>query len=296
MTNIRIGTFIADLRKEQSLTQEQLAERLGVSNRSISRWENGNTLPDYSLMQALAIVLGISLSELLAGQRLPEDDKTEACVQLALELSKRERDTLRRTLNRCFGFGLTSILCGILFCSFTETPQVFFLLCCGLGIAFIITGLRINNRKAAAIDGSLLTAEDSCLRMTTASEMLLFSMKRQQGHKRQHRKAFEALSAALAAQEYARFSMIADSCTIDGQPGPWHIAISITNKRILFCAEVMRGAFLPVYPVESYACLCFDSAKLCGRKLVLHLQNTVIQLEGHGFDAVWDGLQAFICP
>ena len=65
---------------------------------------------------------------------------------------------------------------------------------------------------------------------------------------------------------------------------------------ILFCAEVMRGAFLPVYPVESYACLCFDSAKLCGRKLVLHLQNTVIQLEGHGFDAVWDGLQAFICP
>ena len=72
MTNIRIGTFIADLRKEQGLTQEQLAERLGVSNRSISRWENGNTLPDYSLMQALAIVLGISLSELLAGQRLDE--------------------------------------------------------------------------------------------------------------------------------------------------------------------------------------------------------------------------------
>ena len=53
MTNIRIGTFIADLRKEQGLTQKQLAERLGVSNRSISRWENGNTLPDYSLMQAL---------------------------------------------------------------------------------------------------------------------------------------------------------------------------------------------------------------------------------------------------
>ena len=80
MTNTKIGAFIAALRKAQAVTQEQLAEKLGVSNRSVSRWENGNTLPDFSLMQTLAVVLNVSLAELLAGQRLPEDSKAVVLI------------------------------------------------------------------------------------------------------------------------------------------------------------------------------------------------------------------------
>lgn len=296
MTNLTIGAFIAALRKELGLTQEQLAEQLGVSNRSVSRWENGNTLPDFSLMQSLAAVFNISLSELLAGQRLPDDHKTEACVRLALELSQREKYALRKALNRCFGFGLVLILCGMLFRSFTKAPQFFFLLCCGLGTALIIAGFRINNRNTAAVTDSILIAEETRLRMTTAVEMLHFTMKHQTGHKKQHRKSFEALSAVLEAREYARFSLIADSCTINGQPGPWHIAIAVTNRRILLCGETMRGALLPVYPVESYDRDDFDSAVLHGSKLVLRFKNHEIQLQGHGYDAVFPDLQALICP
>ena len=60
MTNERIGSFIAAMRKERNMTQEQLAEKLGVSNRSVSRWENGKTLPDLLPMaEKLKKVLGV---------------------------------------------------------------------------------------------------------------------------------------------------------------------------------------------------------------------------------------------
>ncbi len=74
MDQQKIGRFIAQCRKEKSLTQEQLAEHLGVSNRSISRWENGNNLPDVSLFQPLCDALDITLEELLDGERKTIDE------------------------------------------------------------------------------------------------------------------------------------------------------------------------------------------------------------------------------
>lgn len=69
MNQENIGKFIASLRKEKELTQEQLAEVLGVNSRSVSRWENGNCMPDLSLLEMLAQELGVSVSELLSGMR-----------------------------------------------------------------------------------------------------------------------------------------------------------------------------------------------------------------------------------
>ena len=69
MDQQKIGRFISQCRKEKSLTQEQLAEALGISNRSVSRWENGNNLPDVSLFQPLCDALDITLEELLDGER-----------------------------------------------------------------------------------------------------------------------------------------------------------------------------------------------------------------------------------
>lgn len=63
--NKKIGNFIHQLRKESNLTQEELAEKLGVSNRSVSRWENGATLPDISLMKCICKEFNISISELI---------------------------------------------------------------------------------------------------------------------------------------------------------------------------------------------------------------------------------------
>ncbi|HPF82573.1 MAG TPA: helix-turn-helix domain-containing protein [Bacilli bacterium] len=79
MNQEKIGKFISKLRKEKNMTQEQLAEKLNVSNKSVSRWENGKTLPDYSIMIYLCETLDVSLNELIKGNRLTDKDfKNEA--------------------------------------------------------------------------------------------------------------------------------------------------------------------------------------------------------------------------
>lgn len=73
MDQIKIGKFIAECRKSQNLTQSELAENLGVSDRSISKWETGKCMPDISLMQPLCEKLGITINELFCGERLESD-------------------------------------------------------------------------------------------------------------------------------------------------------------------------------------------------------------------------------
>ena len=73
MNQEKIGKFISSLRKEQNLTQEQLAEKLGVSNKSVSRWENGKCLPDVSLYKDLCHILGITLNDFFAGEKIKEE-------------------------------------------------------------------------------------------------------------------------------------------------------------------------------------------------------------------------------
>ena len=72
MDQEKIGTFICTIRKQQGLTQEQLGERLGVTNKTVSRWETGKYMPDIDKLQELSAILGISINELLAGERIED--------------------------------------------------------------------------------------------------------------------------------------------------------------------------------------------------------------------------------
>lgn len=83
MNQEKIGKFIFECRKENKLTQEQLAERLGVTDKTISRWENGKTMPDISLFEPLCEELKISINELLKGERI-NDKKSN--VKLSAEV------------------------------------------------------------------------------------------------------------------------------------------------------------------------------------------------------------------
>ena len=74
MNQQKIGKFIQERRKKKELTQVELAERIGVSNRTISKWENGNSLPDYSMFQDLCKELDISINELLSGEKLTQEN------------------------------------------------------------------------------------------------------------------------------------------------------------------------------------------------------------------------------
>ena len=73
MDQAKVGKFISVLRKERGLTQEALGEKLGVTNKTVSRWENGNYMPDIELLVPLGEALGVSVNELLAGERLDDE-------------------------------------------------------------------------------------------------------------------------------------------------------------------------------------------------------------------------------
>lgn len=72
MNQEKIGVFIADMRKKQGMSQKQLADEVGVTDKSVSKWETGKSLPEISKMESLCEVLHININELLSGERLPE--------------------------------------------------------------------------------------------------------------------------------------------------------------------------------------------------------------------------------
>ena len=86
MDQIKIGKFIAEMRKEQNLTQIDLADQLGISNKTISKWECGNGMPDYAVMESLCDILKINVNELLSGERLPSKDYNKKAEENMMSL------------------------------------------------------------------------------------------------------------------------------------------------------------------------------------------------------------------
>ena len=74
MNQVKIGKFIADKRKEKKLTQQQLAEKLGVSDRAISNWENGKNMPDISLFPIISKELDVTVNDLMSGEKVDKKD------------------------------------------------------------------------------------------------------------------------------------------------------------------------------------------------------------------------------
>lgn len=108
MDNTQFGAFIAQLRKEQGLTQKELADRLNVTDKAVSKWETGKGFPDVKLLEPLAQALGVSLVELMQGKRQEADTLTvaEADAAVSQAMGQLERSTARRYL-RLFRWFLT---------------------------------------------------------------------------------------------------------------------------------------------------------------------------------------------
>ena len=88
MDQVKIGKFIAELRRRAGLTQEALGKKIGVTNKTISRWENGNYLPDIEMLQLLANEFQISIHELLSGERLSDEDFRKKADENVIAVSK----------------------------------------------------------------------------------------------------------------------------------------------------------------------------------------------------------------
>ncbi len=95
----KIGRFIADCRKKKNLTQMQLAEKLNITDRAISKWECGKSLPDSSIMLELCDVLGISVNELLTGEELDMKDYNKQIELNLVEMVKQKEESDKRLLN-----------------------------------------------------------------------------------------------------------------------------------------------------------------------------------------------------
>ena len=96
MNQIKIGKFIAEMRKEQNLTQLDLAERLGISNKTISKWECGNGMPDYAVIEELCTTLNINVNELLSGERLPSKDYNKKAEENMMSLMQESSENYKR--------------------------------------------------------------------------------------------------------------------------------------------------------------------------------------------------------
>ncbi len=122
MDQIKIGQFIAELRKSKNLTQAQLAEKLGVSNKSVSRWETGKNMPDVSLFIPLCDLLDISVNELIIGERI-EENIEEKTTQVIIDTIDKSNTRINRARIICYfavlivEIGLSIALC------LTATPS-----------------------------------------------------------------------------------------------------------------------------------------------------------------------------
>ena len=110
MDQIKIGKFIAECRKKNNLTQMQLAEKLNITDRAISKWENGKAMPDSAVMLDLCNELEISVNELLSGERIEMKNYNESVEKNLLEMVKQKEENDKRMLRMEILMGILSIL------------------------------------------------------------------------------------------------------------------------------------------------------------------------------------------
>ena len=110
MEQVKIGKFISECRKAKKLTQAELAEKLDITDRAISKWETGKGMPDSGIMLALCNELGISVNELLSGERIEMNNYNERVEKNLLEMVKQKEENDKRMLRMEILMGILSIL------------------------------------------------------------------------------------------------------------------------------------------------------------------------------------------
>ena len=121
MDQIKIGRFIAECRKKANLTQMQLAEKLGITDKAISKWERGMAVPDSSIMLELCDILSISVNELLSGEKISMENKNQKNEQLLLDMAKeveRKNKTIWISMWVIMGVSMTALFAGIFISAF----------------------------------------------------------------------------------------------------------------------------------------------------------------------------------
>ena len=126
MDQLRIGRFIATCRKAQGRTQRQLADELAVSDKTISKWETGRGLPEVSLMLPLCAALGITVNDLLSGERVGEGDYQKKAEENMMELMRENAQNRQRLLQSiaCGGVTVVAVCALVALAAFLLLPAL----------------------------------------------------------------------------------------------------------------------------------------------------------------------------
>ena len=142
MNQFKIGKFIAECRKEKGLTQMQLSEKLGITDKAVSKWERGITMPDTSIMLELCDILGISVNELLNGEKINMENNDQKNKQLLLEMAnelEKKNKMIWSAMWAIMIVSFTALLAGLAVAAFLIPEGVWQLVAIlGLCVVFLI--------------------------------------------------------------------------------------------------------------------------------------------------------------
>ena len=112
MNQIQIGAFLKELRREKGITQEDLAEKLGVSGRTISRWETGSNMPDISLLVEIAEFFDVSIPEIIKGERKSENmqEEIKEVAETMSDYASAEKEKLLKSIRYMSFLGLVALV------------------------------------------------------------------------------------------------------------------------------------------------------------------------------------------
>ena len=142
MDQLKIGKFIAECRKQKNLTQMQLAEKLNITDKAISKWETGKAMPDSAIMLELCDILGISVNELLNGEKISMEKNNQKNEQLLLDMAKeleRKNKTIWFSMWAIIIVSMIALLAGVLIAAFLIPEGVWQLVTIiGVCVVFLI--------------------------------------------------------------------------------------------------------------------------------------------------------------
>ena len=142
MNQIKIGEFISSQRKMKNLTQAALAEKLGITDRAVSKWERGKGLPDVSLMLDLCEIFGITVNELLSGEEISMENINQKNEQLLLDMAKeleQKNKTIWSSMWSIMIVSMTALFAGIMISAFLIPEGVWQLVTIlGICIVFLV--------------------------------------------------------------------------------------------------------------------------------------------------------------
>ena len=151
MDQVKIGKFIASCRKEQGMTQAVLAEKLGISDRAVSKWETGKSLPDSGIMLELCELLNINVNELLSGEKIMLEAYDKKAEENLVAMSRELEEKNRQLLNTEIWIGAPAVVAGLVMCgvaAYVEVPVwikfllVMFAAAMILTVSFVAVGIE----------------------------------------------------------------------------------------------------------------------------------------------------------